>query len=161
MPHCKTATKSSNKGMHHGSWAIIASFAKILPDFARRACLLPVNTAATDVMTTDITTEGPVMWQAENPTMRNTAMAQNPAKPVLNNLVTSGQVVCLTCLTTHSGLLPPSPPVMVIWDTDDTLSKYNGCQLICSFRTFWCWWSFLPEQFGCPFHSWVCGMSHT
>lgn len=42
--------------------------------------------------------------------MRNTAMAQNPAKPVLNNLVTSGQVVCLTCLTTHSGLLPPSPP---------------------------------------------------
>ena len=49
-------------------------------------------------MTTDITTEGPVIWQAENPTMRKTAMAQNPANPVLNNLVTSGQVVCLTCL---------------------------------------------------------------
>ena len=84
-------------------------------------------------MTTDITTEGPVMWQAENPTMRNTAMAQNPAKPVLNNLVTSGQVVCLTCLTTHSGLLPPLT-VMVIWDTDDTLSKYNVVNLFAHFE---------------------------
>ena len=37
-------------------------------------------------MTTDITTDGPVIWQAENPTIKNTAMLQYPAKPVLSNL---------------------------------------------------------------------------
>ena len=54
------------------------------------------------VMTTDMTTEGPVMWQAANPTIKNTAIDQNPARPVLKSLVTSGQVVCLTCLTSVS-----------------------------------------------------------
>lgn len=64
---------------------------------------VPVSTDVIAVMTTDMITEGPVTWQAANPTTKNTAIDQNPAKPVLNSLVISGQVVCLTCLTTRSG----------------------------------------------------------
>ena len=38
--------------------------------------ILPVRTEVMAVMTTDMTTEGPVIWQAENPTMRKTAIDQ-------------------------------------------------------------------------------------
>ena len=63
---------------------------------------LPVRTDVMAVMTTDMTTEGPVMWQAANPTTKYTAIDQNPARPVLKSRCTSGHVVCLTCLITTS-----------------------------------------------------------
>ena len=62
---------------------------------------LPDNTDDIAAIITDTTIDGPVIWAAAWPTIRNMASDQYPDNPLRTKLVISGQVMALNCWTTR------------------------------------------------------------